>query len=624
MKSYFFIIILLFGWELSAQTLDSAMLRHAHEVVEASGTLEIISESEARYSEKQRIIILNPESDANLFYVGYDPVNKIEVMDADILDMTGNPIRKVRKSEIRDIAAVDGFSIYSEDRVRYIELSHSEYPYIVEYTFSQRLKGISRAALTAWHFQERSTSAVLSSSFRLIVPEGFNIGHKLYNIDLTPKVTSDGKSTTWEWMAESLPAIKTEPMAPPVHEVLPSLMLSGGDFSINEYNGSMESWEDYGAFLHRIWKDRDAISPALEAQIRDLVADAPDDKEKIARLYRFMQQEKRYVSVQLGIGGWQPFDAAYVEEKGYGDCKALSNYMKSMLQIIGIESYPVIIEAGEERPYAIEDDFVTPYFNHAILYIPTEDMWLECTSSHYPPGYLGQWTHDRRVLLVTPQGGKIAHTPKLALTDNNATETATFTIDPSGGATIDYQGQRNGILHEDWRDYSYYGKKEDMEALVRTKGKLPTLALEDLVVENHPDLPQTNLTFKARAERYAAKAGKRLFVPANTISPFLDVPEQREERHYPLVIPFGYSLDSRIVFEIPDHHQVESLPPSTRLESPYGVCEWIISAEGQQIVIQRHLELLDNDVPASQYNDFREFLQKIAKMDGSKIVLVAG
>ena len=49
-----------------------------------------------------------------------------------------------------------------------------------------------------------------------------------------------------------------------------------------------------------------------------------DTREKIRVLYRYLQQNHRYISVQVGIGGMQPISASAVYTNGYGDCKGLS------------------------------------------------------------------------------------------------------------------------------------------------------------------------------------------------------------------------------------------------------------------------------------------------------------
>jgi hypothetical protein len=623
MRILFFLFLVFTQLSLFGQLDNKALLLHANEIVESEGTLEIISASEAIYSEKKRIVVLNKESKANGFAVFYDPDNKILNLDADIYDLSGTPIRKVRKSEIRDVAAVDGVSIYSENRVQYIELNHSEYPYILEFSYRQKLKGISFAAGENWYFQDRPSSVVTVSSYEITVPNDLDIQYQLYNLELEPTITHIGSEKIYRWEAKNIPAIKFEPYDIPSHRQVPILRISPSKFEIDKYAGSMESWQAYGDFLQQLWVGRDQLPPALKEQIRTLTADTEDTKEKIGRLYRLMQENKRYVSVQLGIGGWQPFTAEYVEERGYGDCKALSNYMKAMLSEIGVKSYPVIVYAGGHHPYEVEDNFVDPAFNHAILYVPSEEMWLECTSSINPPGYLGEFTNDRKVLLVTPQGGQLARTPKLSTAENNSNEKFTIDLAADGSAALQYEALLKGIPHEDWRYYKYAYSPKEIEDKVRNIGKLPTLSLNEVNITNDPNLPQNTLSFNATANRYASRAGKRLFVPMNLICPRTYVPDAVENRQYPVMIPHGYTEEATITINIPDGYEAESLPSPQVVETPFGRYETKITEAEGTVTLQRNYQMYDQEHPAADYGAFRDFLMTVAKHDASKMVLVS-
>ncbi|MEL7220980.1 MAG: DUF3857 domain-containing protein [Bacteroidota bacterium] len=621
---YFSVFLLLLNvWSLSAQLEQIPNLEFANEMVRTEGEVELISESEGIFSVKKQVTILNEASRANFFSVYYDSENKILDLDAKITDLSGNEIRKVRKSEIRDRAVVDGTSIYPDSRVRYIELHHSSYPYILEFSYKKRLKGIGYAAFPNWMPQERTSSSVISSVFTIKVPISLDIQYRAYNIDVEPSIWESEGMKTYTWKASNIPAMKMEPYGPPWHRVLPMVRISPEKFKIAGYSGRMDSWQSYGAFLYDLHEGRDQLPVELIAEVNSLTEGVDNRREKIELLYRFMQENKRYVSVQLGIGGWQPFDATYVEEHGYGDCKALSNYMKALLNAVGIKSYPVVIYADRDQPYQLEDDFVDPAFNHEILYVPEEDMWLECTSAISVPGYLGMGNQDRRVLLITPTGGQIAHTPAWGDQENITQENMKITLAKDGSATLDYHGDKYGGEHEKWRALSFYASPEELESKVRALGRLPSLTLGEVHIDNSEQNPQSILKFDATAARYASKAGKRLFVPLNLICPKTDTPDLVAERKYPVVLQYGYTKESTIAFDLPAGYGVESVPKDISLTTPFGTYEMTTKQENNQLIYHRKLVIYAKEQPAETYTDFREFYTAIVKADASKMVLVA-
>ena len=84
---------------------------------------------------------------------------------------------------------------------------------------------------------------------------------------------------------------------------------------------------------------RGEIPETTKQKILTLVKGVNDPIEKARLIYDFVQKKTRYISVQVGIGGWMPMLANDVDRLSYGDCKALTNYTKSLLDIAGVESY---------------------------------------------------------------------------------------------------------------------------------------------------------------------------------------------------------------------------------------------------------------------------------------------
>ncbi len=163
----------------------------------------------------------------------------------------------------------------------------------------------------------------------------------------------------------------------------------------------------------------------------------PDDKEKMKLIYKYLQNNFRYVSIQLGIGGYKPFQASFVNKKKYGDCKALSNYMQACLDAVGITSYQALINA-EYNSEKVDPLFPQNAFNHVILCVPgkKDTTWLECTSNTTDFGMLGSFTENRNALLITPDGGVLVSTPKSKASENifNMSTKVTLNDDASGAS----------------------------------------------------------------------------------------------------------------------------------------------------------------------------------------------
>ena len=134
-------------------------------------------------------------------------------------------------------------------------------------------------------------------------------------------------------------------------------MIGLSDVEMGEYKGSMNTWNDYAKFYGSLQKGPGDILPdETKQKVHELIRDIKDPETNVAVLYNYLQQNTHYVGIQLGIGGWQTYDASYVATKKYGDCKALSNFMVSLLKEAGIKGHAVVIEAGKE-----EKDFVTDF-----------------------------------------------------------------------------------------------------------------------------------------------------------------------------------------------------------------------------------------------------------------------
>ena len=65
----------------------------------------------------------------------------------------------------------------------------------------------------------------------------------------------------------------------------------------------------------------DTVIPDVSGIVRNILGDTKDRDKVIERLYRYVQNNVRYVAFEEGEAGYRPDTPAEVLRKRYGDCK---------------------------------------------------------------------------------------------------------------------------------------------------------------------------------------------------------------------------------------------------------------------------------------------------------------
>ena len=607
---------------LDVSNIAPELLKNAHTVVRLDRcSFRVHSTKKTTESYKYIVTILNENSPHEELFVHYDEMKKVKKIEAQIYDEEGNFIRKNKKNEVRDVSA-PGASLYTDNRGKYISVNHGTYPYTIIYTYE--IEKHSSPFYPRWIIQDYQTS-VERAQFEITYPKDIPVRHQLLNISQEPLVLNTAEEVTLNWTFTDLPAIIPEAYSPTRAEVLPYLYLAPTKFQLGKYKGDMTSWENYGMFYHLLNEEADNMSAEMVATVRDLTKDAITEAEKIDILYRYLQQNMRYVSVQLGVGGWQSYDAQYVEKNKFGDCKALTFFMKSMLDKVGVTAYPALVKAGRDQFFEMNDDFPIPLFTHVILHIPAEDTWLECTSKNLPTNYLSDFTADRNVLLITERGGKKIRTPAYVEDHNKSTRFTQISIDQNGNAIIKNTSHLFGPKQDRLRLYDARLSDETIRELFQKHNStLPSsfkIRAFDLQISDTG--PEAVLDYKLEVPRYASKAGRRLFVPINCLNNIETAPPANSTRKQEIVLRDAFIEVDTIILEFPEGYEVESMPDEViQIDASFGTYQLKLRKDGRKIWCQRSLSVQATRLPKEAYNDFRSFYIDALKADKTKIVLV--
>lgn len=603
-----------------AADIPPTCLPNAHSVVRLSETVfRVINTEEAEVEVTYVVTILSDKGEAmNTMAEGESAFQKVKSMKARLFDANGKLIGESSKKDIWEETLSD-LDKYSEGRVKKLQMTHHQYPYTVAFTSRKTIKGFF--GIEDFTLQ-RIGQSVVETTYRLVVPDGYKFSWKGINTNIQPDVTAEDGKTTWTWTAHHLSALSNESESPYLGGVYSGIMFAPAQVRIDGRDGDFSDWKNVGQFFYELNKDRDNLSPAMQETVRRITAGAQTRREKIAALYRYLQANHRYVSIQIGIGGWQTFDANFVESKKYGDCKALSNYMKALLKAAGIPAYQALVSASEAGAPEISDDFPAPAFNHVILYVPGEDLWLECTSNTMPAGYLGKFTSNRRVLLLTPEGGRLVKTPVLTPAENFERNKIDIVLDENGHAVIQGYSLSGGGQHDLDRYMAAQKSQQEREKYFASNAGFSITKLHQLNITASESRPESETNYHLDAMNYAVRSGKRMFVPLMKTNPLSRSLPANEHRQLALHIPEGYTFSDTVVLHLPADYEVENVPSPVNLESEFGSFEMRVEKVAEQVTVIRRVVRQPVSVSAERYEEVRQFYQQVLKADGTQIVLV--
>lgn len=604
-----------------AAAIAPEYLVNAHTVIrERTCIFRVTSADQAEIEEHIVMTILNKDGIPDAIrQEGETEFNKVKVLEGTLYNAAGTLLRNSKKQDVREYGSSPEFE-FADHKVKVLDLQDSQFPFTVEFHVRNTIKGFFR--VPEFVVQELGQS-VLKSSYSIVAPASYSFRWKGFQTDVQPVMSEATGEKTSTWTFKNLPAVPKESSHPYFNNAYCRIIISPAQVLIDGYKGNFSNWQQMGAFFFELNKSRDVVSPQMKEKVLHMVGNQKTTREKIETIYRYLQQNYRYVSIQIGIGGWQTLDAGFVEQKKYGDCKALTNYMQAMLKVAGIRSYAADIYAGTNACPEWHDDTPIPYANHVILYVPDEDMWLECTSNSNPAGYLGSFTAGRKALLLTPEGGKVVATPALTVADNTQTTHTAILLEETGAAEVKSSIQATCEMQETFRAWSVQLKQPDIEKYFVEKAEFPIAQLQSLKVSASESLPKADVQYALKTNNIATKSGKRMFIPVNKINPYKRTLPANDKRMLDLKLDKAYTWRDTVILNLPAGFSVENMPPAKHIESEFGLYDLqTVKLDDAAVQVIRHVEMKPVSVPASRYNEVRQFFSDVTKADGAQMVLV--
>jgi len=578
-------------------------------------SFDVLSVKRAEYKVRRIITILKPEGkDFGVVSLLYDKYMSVTQLKGTIYDSEGHEIRNLEKGDIEDSPATSVYSLYDDNRIKTASLYHGMAPYTVDISYTLRFNGY--LGWPTWYPEEKYAS-VEYSGFTVSLPAQLNLRYWTRRVE-EPRVMAENSRRVYTWEKKALPPFEEEPLASPDIDQRMSVTIAPEKFEMDGFPGDLNSWKSFGQWYQRLAAGRQELPAEVKREVGELLKGVAGRRDTIRALYYYLQKHTRYVSIQLGIGGWQPFDAAYVHQRGYGDCKALSNFMMALLHSVGISSSCALIFNGR---FGVNDlkNFPSQQFNHMVLCVPLESdtIWLECTSQSVPFNHLGSSNENRYALLILPDGGYLVPTVVSKSLDNRQIRHMTVTLDRRGNAAAEVMTVYTGNQNDRVRNTLLDATPRERDDWLHDDVDLPAFSVQSADYSGVlPRVPEGTLRFNLVVPHYASTMGKRMIFNPNLLERRSYIPKSLTNRKSAIRFVYQYIDDDSVRILFPSDYTIEAYPKPVDLRTDFGNFSSAITLlNDSTLLYTRHVEHNSLELPPEKYGEYRDYVAKIVQAD---------
>lgn len=610
--------------EYAVRNIPENLKKDAYAVVRKDATkVEFTNFDKVKYSNHHVITILN-ESGLRYAFIPlyYGKRMNIVKFTATLYDQNGKEIRKLKSKDLKDISVYDDGALYNDYRFQYYEFTPTSYPFTVEYY--QEYTTSNTISIPGWTPVDSYDVGIESSTYNLTNSSSINIRKKESGFE-DWNVTKFEQGNSLNYSVQNIEPLQEEALSPVLSELTPKLSLIPDKFQLEGVEGSFENWKQFGKWYYEnLLKNKRELSQKDKQAVSQLIKGVNDPIEKIRILYQFMQSKTRYVNVSVGIGGWEPFPATYVSDKSYGDCKALSNYMISLLNFVGIDAFYTIVYGNPNRKQNMDKDFASLQGNHIIVNVPLNDetIWLECTNQQTAFNYLGSFTNDRYAVSVKPEGAEIISTQKFPAAKNIEKINGNGELFPGGKLKMNLKIEDSGLQYDDVFQIYYKSEKDQTRMLKNQFSHLPNTELKNYEFTNDRNNAVFTTTIQIESNQYATIVGNDLMINLIPTERRKSGLKKDNHRKYPFDIKYGYTDILDFDLKLPTNYKISEDFKDIVFLDKFGSYQMSVRLnEDGNLNIYRVLMIKDGSYQKEDYNDFVEFLRKLSSFDNSKLLL---
>jgi transglutaminase-like putative cysteine protease len=463
------------------------------------------------------------------------------------------------------------------------------------------------------------------SRFILDLPAAMQPRIEERNLSFHPRITEVRGRRVYVWATQDVPRVEPEPYAGSPDTVFMGIDAAGP-----------VTWADIAAWYAGLARGRSALSPGLEQKLEKLLAGASTGEDSLKAVHRWVAQDIRYVSLSLGIGGYQPREPGAVFETGYGDCKDKATLFIALLAKMGITAYPVLLSSSGDADSTLPS---ITQFDHMIAAVVRPGAagyrYVDLTASLAPLDVLPPDEQGSFAVVVHPDGrGETVTLPEDPVAANSNVARLDGSLTPEGmfSGHLDQlaTGSRQFSMRDDFSapvDTSQRGR------IARTiaNGLFPGGSGDSLRLFDGRDLAaQARMSMAIHNGRAASPSGSTLILtlPMRTydLEGVAADLRARGRRRFPIsaTAVSGDGVDEEdLDLTLPEGWHAR-LPGNVDAASDFGHYESRYAQEGRVLHVVRRLTGARGVYPPDRVADLIAWLDAVSKDDSKYIIIERG
>jgi hypothetical protein len=351
-----------------------------------------------------------------------------------------------------------------------------------------------------------------------------------------------------------------------------------------------------------------------------LISGTNDTREKVMKLYHYVQDVVRYVNISIKTGGLKPYPASYVAQNKYGDCKALTNYFMSVLEAAGIKSYYSLVHADDPIEPVLKS-FPAQQFNHVITCVPVNNdtLWCDCTNK-LAFNYNGTFIQNRDVLVIDENNIHFSRIP--ALSPDQVTESRKIKLSSNAAGTVlcSIKYVFKGENYEAFSDLLHNYNESDKSRIVHnTLEEAGFEVIDYKIYDPGRDSKEVYLSCTGKFNKLYRHYGNDQLIGLPPIG--IPIFEETAIRKLPVQIDFPTQKVDTIDITLPDGFSLSSMPDDKAVFCRYGSYSCEFRHSGEKVFVIRKFLLNSGNYPLEDYKDLYSFIKGITESEKTSVIV---